>query len=211
MMIDRACLILAAAALLAAPQSVCAQAVQLPTFRYFSVQTTVSVPDRGGMVLGGVNSSSSGSTSRGFGPLRSRASGSNIGASTVSVHATIIDHNELDQAVLAEARARRGDLPLMLQPARNVDPAIAAKSDFLSRNIATRANDPPPPIAIEPPVESDKLAAGIAAEASGKLASARGAYEAAIRLGDDEIRSEASARLARIALPAKGAKVAGGK
>ena len=58
-----------------------AQAVQLPTFNYFTVQTTVSVPDRGGAVLGGVNRASSGTTSRGFGPLRNRASGSSIGSS----------------------------------------------------------------------------------------------------------------------------------
>ena len=50
----------------ASASSARAQAVQLPTFRYFTVDTTVSVPDRGGAVLGGVSRASSGTTSRGF-------------------------------------------------------------------------------------------------------------------------------------------------
>jgi hypothetical protein len=201
-----------------------AQAVQLPTFRYFGVQTTVSVPDRGGAVLGGVNRASSGSTSRGFGPFRSRGFGSSVGASTASVHATIIDHEELDQATLAEARHLRGasEEPLMLRYGRTspADERIASKADHLSRNVALRDMEAPPMQPTEV-VESladiraraaarqqaklseaaERLAAGIASEEAGKFASARGHYEAAIRLGDDTTRQQASERLAKIALP----------
>ena len=96
-----------------------AQTVQLPTFSNFSVNTTVSVPDRGATSLGGVRRSSSGSTRRGIpgisrfpvagAPFRSRAFGSQSGSSQATVHATIIDHREWDAAVLAEARRRRGE------------------------------------------------------------------------------------------------------
>jgi hypothetical protein len=37
-----------------------AQTVQLPTFNFFTVRTTVSVPDSGGAYLGGVNRSAMG-------------------------------------------------------------------------------------------------------------------------------------------------------
>jgi hypothetical protein len=200
-----------------------AQAVQLPTFHYFTVQTTVSVPDRGGVVLGGVNRASSGSTSRGFGPLRNRASGSSIGASSASVHATIIDHAELDAEVLAEAARRRAlAAPLVKNEGWSVrDERITSKAEHLSRHVTARdePRSAPTPIAVIDSVAAvraraaardqakqaeaaAKLAAGIAAEEAGKFASARGYYEAAARLGGDEIRSEAAARLAKIALPA---------
>lgn len=79
--------------------------VQLPTFSFFTVQTTVSVPDSGGAYLGGIGRGADGSTSRGFGPLANRGSGSSRGASGMSVQATIIDGEEMDQAVLAQAAA----------------------------------------------------------------------------------------------------------
>src|SRR5687768_5971375 len=77
--------------------------VQLPTFSFFTVQTTVSVPDSGGAYLGGIGRGADGSTTRGIGPLRNRGFGSTRAASGVSVHATIIDRDEMDQAVLAQA------------------------------------------------------------------------------------------------------------
>jgi hypothetical protein len=218
---------------LACISSACAQAVQLPTFRYFSVQTTVSVPDRGGVMMGGVDRASSGSTSRGFGPLRNRASGSSIGSSGVSVHATIIDNNELDQQVLAEARRQRSESLVLRNPPppSPVDSATALKADYLSRNVARAEaapqRTPAPAEAIDSVADlrtqataredarlteaKEKLAAGMAAEEAGKLASARGSYEAAMRLGDDEIRHTARDRYARIALPtSKSQRVARG-
>jgi hypothetical protein len=220
----------AVAAVLGTAQHAAAQAVQLPTFHYFGVQTTVSVPDRGGVVLGGVNTASSGSTTRGFGPFANRASGSTIGASTASVYATIIDHREWDAAVLAEAARRRAagnDALVLGQPAPRTaaEQRVADKATFLSQHVATRA---PEHLSSAPaeraPVESlaeiraraaardqarqaeaeARLSAGIASEEAGKLASARGHYEAAMRYGDENIRAIAFARHARIALPPRG-------
>ncbi|HUE70566.1 MAG TPA: hypothetical protein VMP01_06720 [Pirellulaceae bacterium] len=101
----------------AAAQNNVPTTVQLPTFSFFTVQTTVSVPDSGGASLGGVSRGYHHSTTRGLpfwsktpwlsplGGSRGIASGASAGG--VSVHATIIDHEELSEAVLSEAAARR--------------------------------------------------------------------------------------------------------
>ena len=115
------------------------QAVQLPTFTTFSVSTTVSVPDRGGVYLGGVKRSRTSSVSRGV-PLLGKAPG--IGrlfgdralaressASGALVTATIIDHRELDAAVLAEAARRGGDAG---------EWAVRRRASELTRHIARR-------------------------------------------------------------------------
>ena len=89
-----------------------AQVVQLPSMHTFATDSSVLVPDYGGAYLAGVSRASQGGTSRGIpgaGPLgRNRGFGSSSGASGISVHATIIDHAELDERVLAEAKTVRG-------------------------------------------------------------------------------------------------------
>lgn len=81
--------------------------VQLPTWHVFGVSTTVLVPDRGTLVLGGVNRGTRGSQN--FGPgFRNRSYNRSGTAGTVSVSATIIDHAEIDRALFAEAARRRG-------------------------------------------------------------------------------------------------------
>ena len=87
-------------------------AIQLPTFEYTAVITTVQVPDRGSAYLGGVGRARSGQVSRGLplgvGPL---AGGSGIGRSThvgnLQSKATIIHHAELDQAILGQDPPKR--------------------------------------------------------------------------------------------------------
>lgn len=122
-----------------------AQTVQLPTVQVFSVDTTVSVPDGGGVALGGINRAVDSSVSRGLpfgkGPLGSNRGLSSIrSGSNVSVHAKIIDHQELDAAVLAEAAA--------LRASRAMDPkevALQQKADYLARHLA-----PSPRRVVEP-------------------------------------------------------------
>ena len=90
--------------------TLCAQApavVQLPSYSVFGVATTVSVPDRGSISLGGVGRSSSGYTA--FGPALgpgNRAFGRNTSASNATLHATIHDFDALDRATLARASHR---------------------------------------------------------------------------------------------------------
>lgn len=123
-----------------APSLVSAQTVQLPTFRYSTVGTTVSVPDRGAVHLGGVSRAATASTSRGV-PLlgklpglgslaRNRGISRTTSASSFSVHATIIDHAELDRQVLAEAARQR-----LASGDRMIDPTLDRRASFLSRNV----------------------------------------------------------------------------
>lgn len=124
--------------------------VQQPTFGTFSVGTTVSVPDRGGALLGGVNRGAIGSVERGVPGLsnlpyanrlfKNRAIGSRYSPSTVSVHARIIDFEEMDRALLAEADRRR---QIRLANPRFdhvevVEQDVQEKAEFLSRNIGRR-------------------------------------------------------------------------
>ena len=101
--------------------------VQLPTFRFFTVQTSVSVPDGGGAYLGGMKTARDSSLTRGFGPFRNRGISSDRGAGGMSVHATIIDLKEMDDAILAEAAAGRPGAPAF-------DPD-AARAELLSRHV----------------------------------------------------------------------------
>ena len=62
--------------------------MQLPTVSAFTVNTTVSVPDRGSALLGGISRASSGRNEFGvplapFRPFRNSAIGHEVGASTV--------------------------------------------------------------------------------------------------------------------------------
>ncbi|NUQ63418.1 MAG: hypothetical protein HUU20_13145 [Pirellulales bacterium] len=84
-----------------------ASAVQLPTYSYFTVGTSVSVPDRGGAWLDGVDRAGSGVQS--FGSARllggTRAFGTGRSAAGVGITATIHDFEALE-AGLVDRRVR---------------------------------------------------------------------------------------------------------
>jgi hypothetical protein len=92
------------------------QTIQLPTLNWFSVNTSVLAPDRGGTYLGGWSRSQEshtqfgtpGSGVPGLGRLTgNRAWSHRSGGGGTSVHTTVVDHAQWDRAVLAEARRRR--------------------------------------------------------------------------------------------------------
>jgi hypothetical protein len=89
-----------------------ATTVQLPTFHYFSVNTTVLVPDRGATYLGGVNYSSAGRTSRGIPGLGRPFTNTAMGRSTVGggmwVSAYIHDFEAMDAALLGQGDSFAG-------------------------------------------------------------------------------------------------------
>jgi hypothetical protein len=116
----------------------------LPTFSVFTVQTTVSVPDRGGAYLGGISRGRDAAATRGFGPLALRGLGSERGASGASVHATIIDHRERDAAVLAAVATKRmspdKSLAKAAELARHVEgPAVASVAAIQAEKAAAAA------------------------------------------------------------------------
>ena len=82
-----------------------AQTVQLPTFSFASVGTSVIVPDRGSAFLGGVNRDSEGRNEFGvpgiaFPGFQNRGIGQDRSASSFWVSVTIHDFDAMDQALL---------------------------------------------------------------------------------------------------------------
>lgn len=81
--------------------------VQLPTFSAFRASTTVSVPDRGSVLMGGINRAASGRSEFGvpmlpFRPFRNTAIGGERSASNVRVTATIHDFEAMDEYLLSQ-------------------------------------------------------------------------------------------------------------
>ncbi len=118
--------------------AVFAQTVQLPTVQIFSIGTTVVVPDRGSAFLGGVDRVSMGSDTfgvPGFSKIpgagrlfTNQGIGKSVSSSSAWASATIIDHTEIDRAILEDAAASRDD-------------PIARKAAFLSQHISRRPTD----------------------------------------------------------------------
>ncbi|MEX2142325.1 MAG: hypothetical protein WD894_23855 [Pirellulales bacterium] len=104
-----------------------AQVVQLPSFRVFSLSTTVSVPDRGSAYLGGISSSSTGRRERGLPglshvpfagrPFGNRTIAGHTRTSGVSVGAYIHDFEAMDEDLLRQASpVARRSLPATNSP-----------------------------------------------------------------------------------------------
>ena len=96
------------------------QAVQLPTYSFFTVGTSLSIPDSGGAYQGGFNRGRYGQNGLGF-PNRAIAHGLETAHSGVS--ATIIDHTDLDTA---------------RTPASRVAPSTATNKASVIRSSAER-------------------------------------------------------------------------
>jgi hypothetical protein len=182
--------------------------VQLPTWNVTTVGTTVSVPDGGSALLGGINRAREGSVSRGV-PLlsnipgvnrlfKNRAIGREVGASSMSIVPRIIvlEEEEFRQTgVSPETLAYLERQQQTAAFAAGVDPAVARKAQFLAANItrhdagSTVAGqaDTAPLLAVEDVRRQNRLAAEQRArEAAELLAEGRRA------------RSEGKTNVARI-------------
>ena len=172
-----------------------ATTVQLPSFSYFTVNTTVSVPDRGGVSLAGTNRAGDAVRTRGFGPLGIRSIASDRAANNVSVTATILDMAELDAQALAGA-ARRGEVD-----------SDDARAELLTRDVKQE----PAPDSVAA-IRAQNAAAAVArvseaagylakaqeAEAAGKKSVAKIFYQMAARRDTGAIKQVAEARLAAL-------------
>ena len=170
--------------------------VQLPTFHVFTVQTTVSVPDRGGMTLGGISRGADGRVV--LGPLGNRSGGSSRGASGVSATATIIDNHEIDEAILASGGKKAAD-------------ALSVKAAPIAAHVKTSAASPAAGsvAAIRQQNAGKEVArnAGLAdlyanaqkAEVGGKVSLARAYYGMVARQASGELKLRAEGRLAALA------------
>jgi hypothetical protein len=133
--------------------------VQLPTFNFTTVQTTVSVPDGGTGLLGGIKRASEGSVTRGVPVLsnipgvnrlfRNRGIGRDVGLSNMTIvpRIIILEEEEFRQTgVSPETLSGRSTDHQSFAVARGIDPAVARQADFIARNIARHE-----PRRVEPP------------------------------------------------------------
>jgi hypothetical protein len=199
-------LALVGAAILA--QEAFAQAVQLPSFHFFTVSTTVSVPDRGAAYLGGVRRGASGRVGRGvpflskapgLGRLgRNDALGASLSTGDVSVTATIIDHDELDEAVLSEARKRRGAAAAVDATPREAAVASPVPSSAPVASVAELRRQNEVKDAAQQEEALALVAKGRQAEAAGKLNVAKIYYQMAARRADEALRRRIDQHLATL-------------
>jgi len=127
-----------------------AQVVQLPTFRFFGISTTVSVPDSGGAYLGGVSRSSRGGAERRLprlsrAPVAGRPFGNRAVAGAtqtggMSVHASIHDFEVMDKALIGEASAGHLATDSIRSSRSASETSVAAiRQQHSARQIATAA------------------------------------------------------------------------
>jgi hypothetical protein len=198
-----------AIALLAVPTMLTAargQVVQLPTFNYFTIQTSVLAPDSGRGYLGGVRRGSYGRNSRGVpgfskvpgvGPFfGGRAIGGSGSTSVTSVRATIIDHDEWDKAVLSAAAERAGGERRTSSAGATGKTLAGGVSNLQSLAEIRWQNSKKKNARV---IEAERLfAAGSEAEENGKYGVAKIYYRRAAKVADGDLGKQIAARLASI-------------
>ncbi len=184
-------------------------AVQLPTFSHFSVGTTVSIPDRGSTLMGGVNRSASGSSSYRspllpFRPFKNSAIGSSQSASSVRASAWIHDFQAMDEYLLNQApRTVRADNGIQ-------QPFVANRAPLEAKPWAATDGQLPagPLLTVEAEQQRREAKAetrateaqtfyvrGQEAEAAGKANVARIYYQMAVRRATGDFQGEVLGRL----------------
>jgi hypothetical protein len=212
------CVLVAAGSTLCPAQSF-QQTVQLPTFSFFTVSTTVSVPDSGSAFLGGVKRARYGMTSRGTPGLgnvpglsrlfSNRGRGASLASSGASVSATIIDHAEMDALLLSEAAGRRpagGALTETDRKALTLSSHIGRPSDAGLRLGGDAPRESVAAIRVRHEAASREHDAemqaywhrGQTAESLKRWGAARVSYDVIVRRGSGELRDRAAARLAQL-------------
>lgn len=173
------------AACFGAAQSAFAQvAVQQPVVGQTAVGTTVSVPDRGSIVLGGTTSGQMGRSQGG--PLRSgTSSGIAYQSSSMTTHVTIHDLQAMDEALLHSRPVARGNA------------SRAAVSQDLLRSPTQRATQTPTASLKEKSTRFEQLA--LDAERAGKPGVAKLFWQSAAKCGS----AKAEKRLAELNHPAQ--------
>ncbi|QDU36311.1 hypothetical protein Mal4_05960 [Maioricimonas rarisocia] len=167
-------------------------AVQQPVVQRIGVDTVVSVPDRGSLTLGGVNTAASGSRrSSLFGP--GSTYGARTSGSSMSVHVTIHDFEAMDRALLQQgsstrvrpggnSRADAAYRQLLSRPRQSAIPT-RSQADRLSRSPAKDA-----------PAATDRgafyLAKARRCEERGEESVAAMFYRMAARYGSSEAAAE---------------------
>ena len=171
--------------------------VQLPTFRQFSMTTTVVVPDRGGVYLGGVNRARRHASSFGtpLFPGRHRGRGGQTAASGVSVHAWIHDLEAMDRAVLNEwaAANKRRSPQVQRVPETLPEPPDPPRKTIGELKKIQQAAD----LAKQRQAIAD-FQAGKRVQEQGKPKVARIYYQMALRRATGDLKNQIARRLGRL-------------
>ncbi len=211
---------LAACLWLAALEAQAQVSLQLPTFSFAGVGTTVMVPDGGAAFLGGINRASDGRTEYGvpglpFPGFQNRGIGQDRSAMNFWVTATIHDFDAMDQALLStpspDGVART--YPGMSHGLPETASAVATRT-FRRNPVNLAGNwrvepDPPPPVsnvaaeqanrAVRQATRAEEagsfFAHGQQAEADGKPNVAKIYYQMAVRRATGDLKQQAQARL----------------
>ena len=146
-----------------------AQVVQLPTYQFFSTDSSVMVPDHGTASLGGVTRSSTGSNQ--FGPPflpSNRSFGSQTGAAGARVSVMIHDFEAMDAALMAGApdgAGRAGQIGAVAANPSSPPGQLASVADLAARKAAAHATEQ---------AEAEQLLErGLKAQAEGKPGAAK--------------------------------------
>ncbi|HEX3870994.1 MAG TPA: hypothetical protein VHV77_11185 [Pirellulales bacterium] len=171
--------------------------VQLPSFEYFTVDTTVSVPDRGSVVIGGINSSGRGGYNSGTPFLPSqRAGGSTMGASQMSVHAMIHDMSAMDAAILAIAtKSPTTTGPMAVTQSATAIRLVEGGSVGEARSQHERE------LAAAETEARNYFQRGQTAESHGQSGAAKVWYQMASKRGSGKMKAEIDARLQALKAP----------
>jgi hypothetical protein len=178
-----------------------AATIQLPSYSSFGVSTTVSVPDRGSMSLGGVGRSSTGSTAfgPGFGP-RSRAFGRQTSASSVTVHTTIHDFDAMDKQLLGQAKQSYASSKSarVAEVAGSSSAGSGSAGSAPPGSVAEARRQRAADVAAEQKRALDYMAQAERAAARGQVQVAKVLYQMAERRASGELKADVRQKLAAL-------------
>lgn len=191
-------------------------AVQLPTFSFFNTNTTVSVPDRGSVYMGGVKRASTGVNEFGvpllpFRPFRNRSIGQETGSVGTSVSVYIHNFEEMEEALLGgppssvaamTPRSSGGNRVGLESLRAGVAPraAPAAPAPRMETIAGVRAERAQQKMTREQEA-ADFYGRGQTAEAAGKLNLAKIYYQMAAKRATGSFKAEVLARLEVVKTP----------
>jgi hypothetical protein len=186
---------------LGSAQALRGQALQLPTFQFFTTETSVLVPDQGTASLGGVGRSSTGSNQFGspFFP-GTRSFGSQTSAGRVSVTAQIHDFEAADAALLGPLARNQGLGPAAAElagrgPLREAQEPLASVAELAARKAASQVS--------QHAEAEELLKRSRKAQAEGKAGAAKIYLQMAAKRATGQLRQDILAELAASTPPPK--------
>jgi len=201
-----------------------ATTVQLPTYSFFTTNTTVSVPDRGSVYLGGVSRAASGRNEFGCPllPFRNRSFGTERSASNASVSVYIHDFEAMDEYLLSQPTSGRSLEPLAAGRQAGTGSFSTPTRDVARRpELAGRVPGSAAAMSVEElraervRVEKSRheealkwLERGRTAEASGKAGVARVYYQMAARRATGDLKDQIAVRLEAVSGSSRPPKLA---